>query len=37
MLRKWSKIGWGCSNIQRLKFSSILLTNKSPVDKENSI
>jgi len=31
------KIGWGGLKIQRLKFDSILLTDVSPVDKENSI
>jgi hypothetical protein len=31
------KIGWGGSKIQRLKFDSILLTDESPVNKENSI
>jgi hypothetical protein len=29
-----SKIGWGGSKIQRLKFDGILLTDESPVDKE---
>jgi len=28
---------WGGLKIQRLKFDSILLTNDSPVDEENSI
>jgi hypothetical protein len=37
MLIKWSKIGWGGLKIQRLKFDSILLTDDSSVDKENSI
>jgi hypothetical protein len=37
MLRKWLKIGYGGSKIQRLKFDSILLTDESHVDKQNSI
>jgi hypothetical protein len=32
-----SKFGWGGLKIQKLKFGSILLTDDSPVDKENSI
>jgi hypothetical protein len=35
--QKIVKIGWGCSKIQTLKFDSILLTDESPIDKENSI
>jgi len=31
------RIGCGSSKIQRLKFNSILLTDESPVDKENLI
>ena len=31
------KIGQGGLKIQKLKFGSILLTDYSPVDKENSI
>jgi len=34
---KWSKIGWGGSEIQKLKFDSISLTDESPVDEENLI
>jgi hypothetical protein len=34
---KWLEIGWGGLKIQELKFDSILLTNESLVDKENSI
>jgi len=37
MLRKWSKIGWEGLKLQKLKFDSILLTDESLVDKENSI
>jgi hypothetical protein len=36
-LKKRSKIGRGGLKIQKLKFDSILLTDDSPVDKENSI
>ena len=36
-LRKWLKIGWGGSKIQRLKFDNILLTDESPIHKENLI
>jgi len=35
--KKWLKSGWRGSKLQRLKFSSIFLTDESPVDKENSI
>jgi hypothetical protein len=35
MLRKWSRIGWGGSKIQRLKFDGISLTDESPVDEEH--
>ena len=35
--KKESKFGWGGSKLQKLKFGSILLTDDSPVDKENSI
>jgi hypothetical protein len=34
---KWLEIGWGGSKIQELKFDSIFLTDKSLVNKENSI
>ena len=33
---KWLGIGWGCSEIQELKFDIIFFTDKSPIDKENS-
>jgi len=36
-LKKWSKIDRGGLKIQKLKFGSILLTDDTPVDKENSI
>jgi hypothetical protein len=36
-LWKLLEFGWGGSKIQRLKFDSILLTDESSVDKENSI
>ena len=35
--KKWLKIGWGGSKMQKLKFHNISLTDESPVDKENSI
>jgi hypothetical protein len=35
--QKIVKIGWGGTKIQKLKFDSILFTDESPVDKENSI
>jgi hypothetical protein len=37
MPRKWPKIGWGSSKLQRLKFNSIVFTDEGPIDKENSI
>jgi len=35
--RKWPKIGWESSKIQRLKFDSIVFTDEGSIDKENSI
>jgi hypothetical protein len=35
--KKWLKIDLEGLKIQRLKFDSILLTDESPIDKENSI
>jgi hypothetical protein len=33
--RKWLKISWEGSKIQRLKFDNIFFTDESLVDKEN--
>ena len=37
MPRKWPKKYWEGSEIQRLKFDSIVFTDESFIDKKNSI
>jgi hypothetical protein len=35
--KKRPKIGWGGSKMQRLKFDTISLIDKNPINKKNSI